>query len=597
LFAAGNKRNKLKEFMIVGRMRVCSPKLDSSINGGLSLAVEFDKSAQLTELSLDSESNHALLKGSLPSHFGDPDDGHFSDDGKQEEEEGAEPKGKGRRIWSSHWLWITWSQPFTWIIMLCRELDVSFVFGVMVVYGVSQGVGFATNRVAVDYYWRDVQGEQPSMVQFYRGITWIPWDVKPLYGLLTDLLPVVGYHRRPYFVLSGVVTMVAYLVVILGGKLHVATVLAMFVGGSAAAAFADVTIDAMVATKSRQKPELATHIQSLCSVCSSLGGLTGYLLSGLAVHLLGSQGALGIMLLPGVLLFVLGFVIYEPRLPHHLWYSGKIVKQMLQACTTMFRTLMQKQVWQPTIYMYLSWALCPDISEGKFYWLNDKSVGAGLSEEFVGVLFALGAVGALLGAWVYHQYMRHWTFRNSLLCVQLLFAASGMLDVVLVTHVNRKLQIPDYVFAVVDEAVSSGTRRIKWLPLLVLAAKICPPGIEGTFFAFLMSVDNMGLLSSSWAGGVLLKVLGVTRSNFRYLWLAFVIRNLMRLLPLLFLHFIPNTNSDAPILPPELFETSDTSDEDASNNEGSDTKVHRDGEGEDIHLIAMQSPKTSNQVE
>jgi membrane protein YqaA with SNARE-associated domain len=88
---------------------------------------------------------------------------------------------------------------------------------------------------------------------------------------------------------TGVVTMVAYLVVILGGKLHVATVLTMFVGGSAAAAFADVTIDAMVAIKSRQKPELATHIQSLCSVCSSLGGLTGYLLSGLAVHLLGSQ--------------------------------------------------------------------------------------------------------------------------------------------------------------------------------------------------------------------------------------------------------------------------------------------------------------------
>lgn len=142
-----------------------------------------------------------------------------------------------------------------------------------------------------------------------------------------------------------------------------------------------------------------------------------------------------------------------------------------------------------------------------------------------------------------------------------------------------------------------GTRRIKWLPLLVLAAKICPPGIEGTFFAFLMSVDNMGLLSSAWAGGVLLKVLGVKRSNFRYLWLAFVIRNLMRLLPLLFLHFIPNTNSDAPILPPELLETSDTSDEDASNNKGSDTKVHRDGEDEDIHLITMQSPKTSNQVE
>lgn len=63
----------------------------------------------------------------------------------------------------------------------------------------------------------------------------------------------------------------------------------MFVGASLASAMADVTIDALVAMKSREKPELATHIQSLCSACYSIGGLSGYLLSGLAVHILGSQ--------------------------------------------------------------------------------------------------------------------------------------------------------------------------------------------------------------------------------------------------------------------------------------------------------------------
>lgn len=84
-----------------------------------------------------------------------------------------------------------------------RELDGTFVFGVMVVYGISQGIGYALSRVVVDYYWRDVQGKEPSTVQFYRGITVIPWDVKPLYGLLTDLLPFFGYHRRPYFILAG----------------------------------------------------------------------------------------------------------------------------------------------------------------------------------------------------------------------------------------------------------------------------------------------------------------------------------------------------------------------------------------------------------
>ena len=74
------------------------------------------------------------------------------------------------------------------------------------VYGLSKGVGFAQNRVVVGYYWRDVQGMEPSTVQFYRGIQWIPWDLVPLYGLLTDLLPFFGYHRRPYFVFAGLDT-------------------------------------------------------------------------------------------------------------------------------------------------------------------------------------------------------------------------------------------------------------------------------------------------------------------------------------------------------------------------------------------------------
>lgn len=89
--------------------------------------------------------------------------------------------------------------------------------------------------------------------------------------------------------LSGLVLTLTYLVLVFGGKLLAATALAMFVGASTALAMADVTIDAMVAMKCRQKPDLATHVQSLCSSCMSVGKLSGYLLGGLAVHILGSQ--------------------------------------------------------------------------------------------------------------------------------------------------------------------------------------------------------------------------------------------------------------------------------------------------------------------
>lgn len=93
--------------------------------------------------------------------------------------------------------------PIHWFRMLAMELHWSFVFGVVAVYGISQGLGGALARVGTEYYMKDVQKVQPSEAQIYAGITSIPWLVKPLWGLLTDVLPIVGYHRRPYFVLAG----------------------------------------------------------------------------------------------------------------------------------------------------------------------------------------------------------------------------------------------------------------------------------------------------------------------------------------------------------------------------------------------------------
>lgn len=93
--------------------------------------------------------------------------------------------------------------PIYWVRMLAMELHWSFVFGVVVVYGISQGFGGALSKVGTEYYMKDVQKVQPSEAQVYSGITSIPWLVKPLWGLLTDVVPISGYRRRPYFVFAG----------------------------------------------------------------------------------------------------------------------------------------------------------------------------------------------------------------------------------------------------------------------------------------------------------------------------------------------------------------------------------------------------------
>lgn len=113
-----------------------------------------------------------------------------------EEEEGGIENGTKRRCCEG-------PSPIQWFRMLCREMHWSFVLGVVVVYGISQGFGGALYRVGTEYYMKDVQKVQPSQAQFYQGITSIPWLVKPLWGLLTDVLPLFGYRRRPYFILAG----------------------------------------------------------------------------------------------------------------------------------------------------------------------------------------------------------------------------------------------------------------------------------------------------------------------------------------------------------------------------------------------------------
>lgn len=72
-------------------------------------------------------------------------------------------------------------------------------------------------------------------------------------------------------------------------KLHVVFAVMAMTAGSAGVAIADVTIDACVAQNSITQSSLASDMQSLCGLSSSIGGLLGFSISGLLVHAIGSQ--------------------------------------------------------------------------------------------------------------------------------------------------------------------------------------------------------------------------------------------------------------------------------------------------------------------
>lgn len=83
------------------------------------------------------------------------------------------------------------------------------------------------------------------------------------------------------------------------------------------------------------------------------------------------------------------------------------------------------------------------------------------------------------------------------------------------------------------------------MPVLVLAAKICPNGMEATLFATLMSVSNGGSVLGGLIGAGLTQAFGVTKDEFENLAPLLILCNLSSLLPLPLLGLLPQDTSDA----------------------------------------------------
>jgi hypothetical protein len=114
------------------------------------------------------------------------------------------------------------------------------------------------------------------------------------------------------------------------------------------------------------------------------------------------------------------------------------------------------------------------------------------------------------------------------------------LQVVLVTGANEQLGISNEYFCLADEIVLTVLGRISFMPVLVLAARICPEGVEATLFATLMSICNSGAVTGSFMGSLLTKGMGVTSSSFDNLALLVTICALSTLLPLPLVRLVPD---------------------------------------------------------
>jgi len=391
----------------------------------------------------------------------------------------------------------------------------------------------------------------PATSSALGGLFVIPWTIKPLYGIISDTFPLFGSRRKSYLILGGLGAALSNLLLsfpalrsTFGEGNEVLFVVACSIVGSGCIALTDVVADGIVVEETRRVeddlapppppssiPLTGPNLQSLCWGAAAFGGILSSYSSGSLVDTVGPEGVYRYAaFLPLLVAFVASLIkedkpaLKSPDDPATL----TIVKNQLSELKDAFGN---EKVWKPALWLFL-WQSTPT-SEGAFLYFmtNDLSMSA----EFLGKVKLVTSVAGLLGVAVYNKWLKEVEIKDVLYWSSLISAPLGLTQLILVNHWNRDLGIPDSLFVFGDDAVLTVLGQIAFMPTLVLAAKLCPVGIEGTLFALLMSTFNLAGIVGSEVGALLTKVLGVTATDFKNLGALTVICNLSSLYPLLFI--------------------------------------------------------------
>jgi folate/biopterin transporter len=429
------------------------------------------------------------------------------------------------------------------------------LFAILSVYFVQGILGLA--RLAVSFFLKDDLGLSPAQMGALTGIAAIPWIIKPLFGFLSDGLPLFGYRRRSYLILSGLLGSLSWLVLATMVNSVWGVTLTLLVT-SLSVAVSDVIADSVVVERAQQESmSKAGSLQSLTWGTAALGGLITAYFSGLLLEQISTRTIFVITACFPLLVSFSAFLIGEekPALPSLKNPLANTKNQLQQ----LGQTIRQKSILLPTIFIFL-WQATPSADSAFFYFTTNE---LGFEPEFLGRVRLVTSLAGLIGIGLYQKFLKTIPFRPMLGWCTVISCLLGFTSLILVTHSNRAIGIDDHWFSLGDSLVLTVIGQVAFMPVLVLSARLCPKGIEATLFALLMSIWNLAGLTSQELGALLTHWLGVTETNFDYLAPLIIITNLTTLLPLLLLNWLPagdpqdfsQVDADNRSFPsPELFE-------------------------------------------
>jgi Arabinose efflux permease len=393
----------------------------------------------------------------------------------------------------------------------------------------AQGLVFGITGIAFPIYLQRqfnlTMGELVSMTILMQ----FPWFIKPFWGFISDHIPISGRRRISYIIICSFIVFLSSIAIGSVVKSYWMFVFAAFCLNFGFG-FTDVACDAHGVDMCKADAREEGMIQAIMWETRSFGAFLSGIGGGILINFFGEKITFVVMSLAPLALCIVAFrsLKEEDKNVHFTRDWGKLFKRSSYEGSVKFLIV-------AAIFLFIL-NMAPVFSPSALQYFMGKILG--YSPFMRGIISAVGAFGGFLGLRYYREYMREGDIRK-ILKLSLLIGAGINL-----TYVWTVYFYPLLFFIFIIGAFVS---MIGFVCSMRVAVRACPKGIEGTVFAVMMSLCNIGSMAGAWVGGKIFDFFGVVKyingevvyqaAGDGFAWMV-IISSAMSLTPLLFLRLL-----------------------------------------------------------
>jgi len=353
---------------------------------------------------------------------------------------------------------------------------------VYVVEGLGQVVGLISQPL--NYYLKEVYGWSPVQVTAFITVFNLPWIIKPVYGLVSDFVPLFGYRRKSYLILASLTAIGGYFWVTQltkPGDLGIALMLTAY-----AMAISSTLCGGVLVENGQRLSESGTFVNQQW-LWYNIAAMTAAIVGGQLVQHLTPTAALHVAaaivgVSPFAVVFGTIFLIPEEKTTVNL--QG--MKDTLRGLMAAFE---RRQLWIVAGFIFLYY-FSPGLSTPLYYYMTDDLK---FSQGYIGLLGSIGAAGWVVGALLYRRFFGALTLKK---LINLSIALGALATLAFLFFWNEPAAAAISFFA-------GFTAMLATVATLTLAADYCPLRAEGFSFAVLMSFINLATTLADNVGSFL----------------------------------------------------------------------------------------------